>query len=286
MDNRVGSVANSETVVLFQAHRRRTPSDSNLHDNQAGGRSGSILASRRTLRKFTSHAIFDLADILKKTVIHDRLKEFDDDINANGYGHPFKSDEQGATPSPTSLPGPENMMPQTQLDADVSPRSFPDSTSMSDRLLRKKSASSYEKPLSLNGVPQIGDLPVMPWCLRQAQDVSVIGPFAPPTAGNFPPPHSADLLSHSVFTGAVASTLGPVFDATFRSALPVDGTMPGPIPYSHLPVSDGQQGDMPTALTDTTVFTPVSYGASYSFPNEHSHVGWIQHGQRDHHGYS
>lgn len=228
---------------------------------------------------------------MKKTVIHDKLRDFENDIDANGYGETpqGQGEDEGVVASPTSLPGPENMMPQTHLELDVSPRSLPDSASMSDRLLRKKSASSYEKSLSLNGVSQLGDLPVMPWCLRQAQDSSMEGPFAPPTAGNLPPPHSADQPSQSVFTESIAPNLGPVFDATFRSALPVDGTMPGPIPYNHMPASEGQQVGMPAALpsthADATVFAPVSYESPYPF-NEPSHATWIQHGHRDPHAYS
>lgn len=225
----------------------------------------------------------------KKNVINDKLKEFEDDFNTNGYRGPVKVEDQGTTSSPTSLPGPENMIPLTQLQADVSPRSPPESASISDRLLRKKSAS-YEKSLSLNGVSQIGDLPVMPYCLRQAQDSSMDGPFAPPTAGNFLPPHTIDTLSHTSFSAALAPHLEPVFDTTFRPALPVGATMHGPITFSQCPVTGSPHADMPVPMpqshSDASVFVPVPYETPYAFQNEHSQTNWIQHGQRNPHGYS
>lgn len=224
-----------------------------------------------------------------KTTIIDKIRDFEDDINTNGYLE-AKDEDQGTTPSPTSLPGPDNIMPQTQLDATISPRSLDDTSSISDRFLRKKSASYNEKAMSLNGVSQIGDLPVpvMPYCLRQAQDSSLEGPFAAPTIGNYSPTHLMDIQEQqpaALFNSALAPTMGPIFDG-FRSAIPIDPTMHNSMTYSQPPASQIPQ-HIPTPMhsnpNDGGIFVP--YEANY-YPSEQAQTPWIQQSQRNPHIYS
>ncbi|KAI0168418.1 hypothetical protein BJ166DRAFT_256381 [Pestalotiopsis sp. NC0098] len=225
-------------------------------------------------------------------VIHDKIKEFEEDIANGNHPNTMKPEEHGATPSPTSLPGMDNMIPQTQVEVDVSPKSLSDSASISDKYLRKKSAS-FEKPMNYGGVSHIADLPVLPYCLRQAQDTSLDGPFAPPTTGNFNAAiNSAHLMDHSAqqsYGPSLAPNLGPVFEAAFRTTMPVDAAMHGAMTYSQIPVTEGPQSDMSTPMqpyhTDENMY--VAQGTPYGFPNEQHHqTPWVQHAIRDPNAYS
>ncbi|KAK6067711.1 GNAT family protein [Seiridium cupressi] len=276
VDWMIGACAVDVMEVLLAARRYR------LYENLRGNTSAQMCFSKTIDDDLLAHLISnvmkivgDLAAYLPRVehyrnVIKDKLKEFEDDFNGDSHQGSVKGEEQGVTSSPTNLPGMDNVIPQTGY-------------------LQKKSTSSYEKSMSLNGVSHIGDLPVIPYCLRQAQDSSSEGPFAPPTAGDFPPPRIVDSPTHQTFDASMAPNLGPVFDTTFRSALPVDSSLHGPIAYGHCTIPpDSPQVGMPTQMppyhTDTSAFiSPVS---SYAFHNEQPQATWIQHGQRMPHAYS
>ncbi|KAF7535209.1 hypothetical protein G7054_g5541 [Neopestalotiopsis clavispora] len=241
----------------------------------------------------------DLARFLPRVehygnVIQEKIKEFEEDMMSGNHPGSVKAEDHGPAPSPTNLPGMDNMIPQAQVEVNnVSPKSLSDSTSISEKYLRKKS-TSFERPTSFNGVSQIADLPVMPYCLRQAQDTSLDGPFAPPTTGNFNSIHFMDHSAQQSFSPAIAPNMGPVFEAAFRSAMPVDATtmhntMHGQITYNHCPVTEGPQSDMQAAMTpyhtDENIF--VTSGTPYAFPNEQQHhTPWVQHPMRDPHAYT
>jgi hypothetical protein len=236
-----------------------------------------------------------MANCFKKgNVIQEKIKEFEEDMMSGNHPGSVKAEDHGPAPSPTNLPGMDNMIPQAQVEVNnVSPKSLSDSTSISEKYLRKKS-TSFERPTSFNGVSQIADLPVMPYCLRQAQDTSLDGPFAPPTTGNFNSIHFMDHSAQQSFSPAIAPNMGPVFEAAFRSAMPVDATtmhntMHGQITYNHCPVTEGPQSDMQAAMTpyhtDENIF--VTSGTPYAFPNEQQHhTPWVQHPMRDPHAYT
>ncbi|KAM0812662.1 hypothetical protein AB5N19_12653 [Seiridium cardinale] len=295
VDWMIGACAVDVMEVLLAARRYR------LYEDLRGNTSAQMCFSKPIDDDLLAHLISnvmkivgDLAAYLPRVehyrnVIKDKLREFEDDFNRDSHQGSVKGEEQGVTPSPTNLPGMDNVIPQTRYREDVSAKSLTDSACISNRYLQKKSTSSYEKSMSLNGVSHIGDLPVIPYCLRQAQDSSSEGPFAPPTAGDFPPPRIVDSPIHQTFDASMAPNMGPVFDATFRSALPVDSSLHGPIAYSQCTIPpDSPQIGMPTQMppyhTDTSAFiSPVS---SYAFHNEQPHATWIQHGQRMPHAYS
>jgi hypothetical protein len=207
------------------------------------------------------------------------MKEFENDSYTFNRGTSVKDEDQGATPSPTALPSMNNMIPQMHAEVNISPKRLTDPVSISDRYLRKKSPFSYDRAMSYSAVSQPGELPVMPYCLRQAQDWSSDGPFAPPTIGNFHPTHMFDFSTQQLLTPSVttAPNMGVVFEAAFRSALPVDNTMHGQIAYSQCPVSENPQSHIPTSLppyhAEENLFIPQ--GPTYTFPNEHLQTSWI-----------
>ncbi|ETS76310.1 hypothetical protein PFICI_11697 [Pestalotiopsis fici W106-1] len=298
VDWMVGACAVDVVEVLLTARRYK------LYENLRGNTSAQMCYSKPVddslLAGLISKIVMlvnDLAMFLPRVehygnVIQEKIKEFEEDMNSGNHPGSVKAEDHGPTPSPTNLPGMDNMIPQTQVGVNVSPKSLSDSASISEKYLRKKS-TSFERPMGYNGVSQIADLPVMPYCLRQAQDTSLDGPFAPPTTGNFNSIHFMDHSAQPSFSPAIAPNMGPVFEAAFRSALPVDATMHGPMhgtmTYNHCPVTEGPQSDMQTAMapyhTDENIF--VTQGTPYAFPNEQQHHSpWVQHPIRDPHSYT
>ncbi|KAI1867032.1 hypothetical protein JX265_007608 [Neoarthrinium moseri] len=301
VDWMVGACAVDVVDALLVARKHR------LYEDLRGNTSAQMCYSKPiddTLLASLTSTIVKLVDDLVKflprvehynQVIHEKLKEFDiQSGNVDRIGA-VKSEDRNGTPSPT-LPGPNDILPDSQLDAEVSPSSFADSASISDRFLRKKSVSSpYEKlPMYSGVVPnmQVAEAPsVMPYCLQQARASSPTGPFAAPTASNhqpsYIPPNSSingptPVPTHSTF----ALSMGPIFDTSIRPTVFTDAAMPQSMTMNHYPV--GESTPQPSMQTPMVPGHNVyeSYGPPYNFQNEHTQGPWLQHGQRDPHGYS